>query len=79
MHTKSIAELSTALSGGDVSSVELTTHMLQRIKSTGDGLNSFITVTEEAALAQAEAADKRIAAGDATPLTGVPIAHKDIF
>lgn len=79
MHTKSIAELSAALRGGDVSSVELTRYMLQRIKTTGESLNSFITVTEELALAQAAVADQRIAAGEATPLTGVPIAHKDIF
>ncbi len=79
MHTKSIAELSAALRGGDVSSVELTRYMLQRITTTGTSLNSFITVSEDVALAQAEAADKRIAAGEATPLTGVPIAHKDIF
>jgi aspartyl-tRNA(Asn)/glutamyl-tRNA(Gln) amidotransferase subunit A len=79
MHTKSIAELSTALRAGEVSSVELTQQLLQRIKTVGATLNSFISVTEQAALLQAQAADRRIAAGDAGPLTGVPIAHKDIF
>ena len=79
MHNQTIAELSAALQRGDFSSVELTRHMLQRISAHDDALNSFITVTAEQAMAQAEAADRRIAAGDAGPLTGVPIAHKDIF
>ncbi|MCB1773218.1 MAG: Asp-tRNA(Asn)/Glu-tRNA(Gln) amidotransferase GatCAB subunit A, partial [Gammaproteobacteria bacterium] len=79
MHNQTIAELSAALQRGDFSSVELTRHMLQRISAHDGALNGFITVTEEQALAQAEAADRRIAAGDAGPLTGVPIAHKDIF
>jgi aspartyl-tRNA(Asn)/glutamyl-tRNA(Gln) amidotransferase subunit A len=79
MHNKTIVELSAALRGGEVSSTELTRHMLQRIKTHDGALNSFISVTEEVALAQARAADERIAAGQAGPLTGVPIAHKDIF
>ncbi|MCB1788974.1 MAG: Asp-tRNA(Asn)/Glu-tRNA(Gln) amidotransferase GatCAB subunit A, partial [Gammaproteobacteria bacterium] len=79
MHNKTIAELSAALRAREVSSVELTQHMLQRIKAHDAKLNSFVTLTEEQALAQAAAADARLAAGDAGPLTGVPIAHKDIF
>ncbi|MCB1923556.1 MAG: Asp-tRNA(Asn)/Glu-tRNA(Gln) amidotransferase subunit GatA [Gammaproteobacteria bacterium] len=79
MHNKTIAELSAALRAREVSSVELTRHMLQRIKAHDAKLNSFVTLTEEQALAQAAAADARLAAGDAGPLTGVPIAHKDIF
>ena len=79
MHNKTIAELSVALRGGEVSSLELTRHMLQRIDSLDPALNSFLSVTEEQALAQARAADERIAAGQAAPLTGIPIAHKDIF
>ncbi|MGB5251460.1 MAG: amidase, partial [Sedimenticolaceae bacterium] len=79
MHEQSIAQLSTRLGAGEVSSTELTRHMLQRIRAHDAALNCFITVTEEAALAQAKAADERIAAGQAGPLTGVPIAHKDIF
>jgi aspartyl-tRNA(Asn)/glutamyl-tRNA(Gln) amidotransferase subunit A len=63
MHDKTLAELSTALHDGDVSSRELTRHMLQRIKSHDAQLNSFISVTEEVALEQADAADARIAAG----------------
>ena len=79
MHDKTIAELSTALHAREVSSAELTRLMLQRIKTLDPALNSFVTLTEDQAIAQATAADARIAAGDAGPLTGVPIAHKDIF
>ena len=79
LHEKSISELSAGLHAGELTSVELTRHMLQRIKAHDAKLNSFISVTEEQALAQARAADERIAAGDAGPLTGIPIAHKDIF
>jgi aspartyl-tRNA(Asn)/glutamyl-tRNA(Gln) amidotransferase subunit A len=53
--------------------------MLQRIKAHNERLNSFVCVTEELALEQARAADERIRAGQAGPLTGIPIAHKDIF
>ncbi len=79
MHDKTLAQLSTGLAGGEFSSVELTRHFLDRIAALDGRLNSFITVTEEQALAQAEAADARIAAGEAGPLTGIPLAHKDIF
>ena len=78
-HQKSVTELSAMLQAGQVSSVELTQHFLQRIKEHDGRLNSFITVCEEQALAQARAADEKLKAGNATPLTGVPIAHKDIF
>jgi len=79
MHRKSISELSAGLRGGDFSSVELTRHFLDRVARLDPALNSFITVTEEQALAQAGQADARLNAGNATPLTGIPIAHKDIF
>ncbi len=79
MHRKTIAELSAALQRREVSSVELTRLMLQRIAEFDGRLNAFISVTEALALAQADAADRRIAAGQAGPLTGIPIAHKDIF
>ena len=78
-HTKSITELSAMLQAGEVSSVELTRYFLDRIKNNDDKLNSFITVCEEQAMKEAEAADERLKAGDAPVLTGVPIAHKDIF
>ncbi|MBK8163728.1 MAG: Asp-tRNA(Asn)/Glu-tRNA(Gln) amidotransferase subunit GatA [Gammaproteobacteria bacterium] len=79
MHTQSIAELSAALRSGRFSSEELTRHYLARIARHDPGLNSFISVTEEKALAAARAADGRLRSGDAGPLTGVPYANKDIF
>ena len=79
MHTKTIAELAAGLRAGEFTSEELTRVFLERIKAHDSQLNSYITLTEELALEQARAADARIAAGEAGPLTGVPIAHKDIF
>ncbi len=79
MHNKTIAELAASLRAGEFSSEELTCAFLERIKAHDEQLNSFITVTEELAMAQAREADARIAAGEAGPLTGVPLAHKDIF
>ncbi len=79
MHTKTLAQLSAGLKAGEYSSVELTQHFLSRIEQFDSKLNSFITVTPEKALEQAKAADARRAAGDASDLTGIPIAHKDIF
>ena len=79
MHAKSIAELAAGLRERAFSSRELTQHYLDRIARLDPRLNSYITVAAEQALAAADAADARIAAGDAGPLTGIPIAHKDIF
>ncbi|MES9913965.1 MAG: amidase, partial [Candidatus Sedimenticola sp. 4PFRAG1] len=79
MYSKSIAQLSAGLKAGEFSSVELTRSYLDRIKSHNGELNAYITVCEASALAAAEAADVRIRAGDATVMTGIPIAHKDIF
>ena len=78
-HTKSVTELSAMLQAGEVSSVELTQYFLDRIKNCDEKVNSFITVSEEQALAQAKASDEKLKAGNAPLLTGVPIAHKDIF
>src|SRR5882724_8418309 len=78
MFEKSVAELGHALIAKDVSAVELAKLYLDRIESHKD-LNAFLDVRPEVTLAQARAADARIARGEATPLTGVPIAHKDIF
>ena len=61
------------------SSVELTQNYLKRIKSKDPSINSYITVTEELALKQAEEADDRYSKGKALTLDGIPIAHKDIF
>jgi len=79
MHNKSIAELSQGLANGEFSSVELTQAHLDRIKRLDPKYNSFITVTEDAALASAQQADEQRAAGNASDLTGIPIAQKDLF
>ncbi|MBK1724209.1 Asp-tRNA(Asn)/Glu-tRNA(Gln) amidotransferase subunit GatA [Thiocystis violacea] len=79
MQNKSIAQLAADLRLRTYSSVELTKHYLERIKRLDPALNSFITLAEESALAAAERADQALKAGDAGPLTGIPIAHKDIF
>ena len=74
----SVAELSRRLQSREVSAVELARDYLERIEA-GRSLNAFLDVRPEEAIRQAEEADRRIAAGEATPLTGIPIAHKDIF
>ena len=79
MHTQTLAALSTALRQKKISSQELTQLFLQRIKQYDGKLNAFITVTAEQAQAAAQAADAQIAAGQGGPLTGIPIAQKDIF
>jgi len=79
MHNRTLAELSQALHKKECSSAELTRHFLERIRRLDERLNSFITVTEEFALAAATEADRRLQSGDASPLTGLPFAHKDIF
>ncbi|WP_018402380.1 Asp-tRNA(Asn)/Glu-tRNA(Gln) amidotransferase subunit GatA [Marinobacter gelidimuriae] len=79
MHNKSVAELSRELESGKISSVELTRELLDRIKAEDGQYNSFITVTEDLAMADAKAADEQRAAGNANAWTGVPFAHKDIF
>jgi aspartyl-tRNA(Asn)/glutamyl-tRNA(Gln) amidotransferase subunit A len=78
MHNQTIAELAKGLQAGEFSSQELTTAHLARIKQHS-ALNCFITVTEVEALAQAKIADQLISDGKAGPLTGIPLAHKDIF
>jgi len=74
-----LTDLAAGLRAKDFSSVELTRNFLDRIERLDVHYNSFITVTGERALAQATAADIRLHAGNAAPLTGLPIAHKDIF
>jgi aspartyl-tRNA(Asn)/glutamyl-tRNA(Gln) amidotransferase subunit A len=78
-HANTLAELSAALQQGGVSSVELTGQYLARIAQHQGTLNAFISVTQEAALLEAERADARLRAGERGALIGVPIAHKDIF
>ncbi|MEW9899618.1 Asp-tRNA(Asn)/Glu-tRNA(Gln) amidotransferase subunit GatA [Chitinivorax sp. PXF-14] len=79
MIESSLKQLSAALAAKQVSSVELTQTYLGRIAALNPQLNAFITIDAEQSLAQARQADARIAAGQAGPLTGIPIAHKDIF
>ncbi len=79
MENKSIAQLAADLRLRTYSSVELTRHYLERIERLDSRLNSFISVAGEAALASAERADLALKSGDVGPLTGIPIAHKDIF
>lgn len=79
MHNKSLSELSTSLHTGEFSSVELTQHYLDRIAAHNSSLNAFITVTADSALEQARAADMRLQQKTAGTLTGIPLAHKDIF
>jgi len=78
-----LSALSAALAARKVSSVELTRLFLDRIRDLNGRLNAFITVNEELSLAQARVADERLSgkgnAGEAGPLTGIPVAHKDIF
>ncbi|MCG7975143.1 MAG: Asp-tRNA(Asn)/Glu-tRNA(Gln) amidotransferase subunit GatA [Candidatus Thiodiazotropha taylori] len=79
MHKKTIVELAAGLKAGEFSSVELTGHFLERIERLDGNINAFITITAEQALAEAAAADEKLKAGDAGPLTGIPIVQKDIF
>jgi aspartyl-tRNA(Asn)/glutamyl-tRNA(Gln) amidotransferase subunit A len=79
VHRKSIVELSRLLAAREVSAVELTRGFIDRIQRLDGTLNAFITMDPAKSLAQAEAADARIAEGRAAPLTGIPIAHKDLF
>ena len=78
-HQMTLAQLSAMLRAGDASSTALTEHFLSRIKQHDATLNSFITVVEDQAMTQAAEADKALNSGAAGPLTGVPMAHKDIF
>jgi len=74
-----VKQLAAGLAARQFSSAELTSFFLSRIKAMQPALNAFITVDEEASLAAAREADRRLAGGQGGPLTGVPIAHKDIF
>lgn len=75
----SLAQLSQMLASKQVSSVELTQTFLGRIQQHNPAINAYIALDTEKTLAQAQAADARIAAGNAEPLTGIPFAQKDIF
>src|SRR6266571_1799614 len=77
MHTKTLTQLSALLHAKQVSATELAQHYLQRAQASD--LNAFLHLDPALTLAQAAAADARLAAGSAGPLTGIPVAHKDIF
>ncbi|MGH8377976.1 MAG: Asp-tRNA(Asn)/Glu-tRNA(Gln) amidotransferase subunit GatA, partial [Gammaproteobacteria bacterium] len=79
MHTKTLSELARDLKARKVSSEDLARDYLARIERFNPQLNAFITVLQDEALAAARAADARIKKGEAGPLTGLPIAQKDIF
>ena len=74
-----VAEASRLLAAKEISSVELTQSFLQRIEEVDDRLSAYITVTADAALQQAQEADRRIAAGESTALTGIPMQIKDLL
>jgi len=77
MHTKTLAQLSALLHSKQVSATELAQHFLDRIAKSD--LNAFLHVDPALTLQQAASADAKLASGNATALTGIPIAHKDIF
>lgn len=79
MITQSLSALSLALADKKISSVELTRLFLDRIERFNPTLNAFITTDPDKSLSQAKAADTLRAAGKSTPLTGIPLAQKDIF
>ncbi|HEY1874178.1 MAG TPA: Asp-tRNA(Asn)/Glu-tRNA(Gln) amidotransferase subunit GatA [Steroidobacteraceae bacterium] len=79
LHTHTLSQLAEGLRRRSFSSVELVGELLARIEKSQPLLNAFISVTAEEALAAARAADRTLAAGGGGALTGVPIAHKDIF
>ena len=78
LHDLGVAELAARLAARDVSSVEATQHFLTRI-ARHDSLGAFLATDADVSLTQARAADARLAAGERTPLLGVPLAHKDVF
>ena len=79
LHTKTLTALRAGLEAGEFTSVELTQALLDRIAAADDKLNALITVTHDDALAAAARADAARAAGNAGPLCGLPLIHKDIF
>ena len=78
LHQLDVSALSAKLAAREVSSVEVTQALLERAKAHAD-LGAYLALNEEASLAQARAADERLAAGERSLLLGVPVAHKDLF
>ena len=79
MHLQTLTELAAGLKARQFSATELAGAYLERIRRAQAQLNAFITVEDDTVLAAAAAADRALADGSAGPLTGLPIAHKDIF
>jgi len=79
MINSSLKQLAAMLASKQISSVEMTQEFLKRIDQHNPEINAYITLDHDKTLAQAATADQRITKGDATPLTGIPIAQKDIF
>ena len=79
LHLQTLTELAAGLANREFTSVELTEVLLARIAEHNDTLNTFVTVTTDAALAAAARADDALAAGKGGVLNGLPIIHKDIF
>ncbi len=78
IHDLDVTQLADTLRRRELSAVDVATHFLARIEAQA-GLGAFLATDRDATLAQARAADARLAAGDTAPLLGVPVAHKDIF
>lgn len=78
LHHLGVADLAAAIADKKTSSVEAAQHLLARAQQH-QGLGAYLALNQEATLAQARAADARLAAGERSPLLGVPIAHKDIL
>ena len=79
IHSLSLSRLAARLARGEVSAVEVTEAMLTRIKARDGELNTYITVDEAGARAMAQEAAAMLARGEATPLTGIPLALKDVM
>ncbi|MFZ9264994.1 MAG: Asp-tRNA(Asn)/Glu-tRNA(Gln) amidotransferase subunit GatA, partial [Polynucleobacter sp.] len=77
-HTKTIKEISSGLQSKEISSQELATYFLQRISATTE-LNAFVDLNEEQTMREAKLADEQLAKGNQSLLTGIPVAHKDVF
>ena len=79
LHELTLSEAHAFLSKKEISSKDLTRAVLDRIDAVDEKIGAYITVSEETAMGQAEDADKRIGLGDTGPLTGIPMAIKDVM
>ena len=79
LHELTIQDAHAKLAAGEITSIELTRSALERIRAVEPQVGAFISVAEDAALKQAAECDKRITAGEATPLTGIPLGIKDLI